>query len=133
MTFHRSPTQDTQLWQLLADEVARTSLTIVSEKTGVARTSIEAIVKNRIKGYPDVETLLAFARAFRLPRWRLFEMTGIDMHLPKTPADRAIRLAQLAEQRPSLQQIIDWLLVATEKDTEALLIATRVVTSTSGR
>lgn len=122
-----SPTEGTPFQKLLADEVARTSLTNVAEMTGVSRTSIENIVKSRNKGWPEVETFIALARAFRLPMWRLMEMAGVKLNLPNAPSDRAVRLVQLAERRPALVQLIDILLTATTKETEAILLATRVV------
>jgi transcriptional regulator with XRE-family HTH domain len=86
----------------------------LEEITGIARTSIDNILDNE-NAVPRLETLDILGRTFGLPLWRMVELCGYDLGLPKTAGERAKRLTAVMEAMPQFQPIVDHLM-ATDPD-----------------
>lgn len=108
----------TDLAEFLQSEVNRTSLRKVAGKTGVAKTTIENIVKGNLQGLPEIETLQAIATAYGMDLWLVAHMAGIDLGLPQTPTEAAQRLEVLVNQVPALHPLVERLQAMYLRDPE---------------
>lgn len=95
----------------LEAERQRTSLREMETRTGVPRTTLDNLIKRRNVRLPELETLQKLAAAFNLPLWKVAEMAGVDVGLPRTADGLAQRLAALAQTTPQLAALLDDLTV----------------------
>src|SRR5687767_14196421 len=95
--------QDTSMQKLreyLAQQIDANnwSLREVEEKTGVAKTTVDNILKGR--GTVTLETLDKLGVFFGLPLWRMLEFAGYDPGLPMDASALALRLESLRQTTP---------------------------------
>lgn len=87
---------------------------------GVSKRVIEAIAKDQFN--PELDTLRKLAKALKLPLWRVVQMSGVDLDLPKSSGERTRRLTALAETMPQYQAIVDHLLALNPDDADGILM-----------
>lgn len=99
----------------LADMVSREirdkgwSLREAEEHMKVSRSALGNMINDK-DIVPAMETLEKLATYFKLPLWRVIEMAGIDLGLPRTPSDLAQQLTSLAGRMPEIEPIVGFLL-----------------------
>lgn len=104
----------------------------LEEITGIARTSIDNILDNE-RAVPRLETLDTLGRVFDLPLWRMVELCGYDLGLPKTASERSRRLAAVMEAMPQFQPIVDHLLATDPSQLDGILGYLEFVRSRAGQ
>lgn len=80
-------------------------------RTKVSKTVLHNIINGR-EHEPRLSTLEGIARVVELPLWRVIEMTGVDIGLPKTPSQDAERLVSLVRRNKPFERLIGGLLAA---------------------
>ena len=109
------------LSELLQRELeAAGSMTALAAKTGTAHTALQAIIDGTTTA-PKLETLVKFSQAFKIPLWRIVEMTGFDLGLESNSATQAQRLASLLNSYPEFGPIVDDLTMMNPDDFEGML------------
>lgn len=94
------------LAEYLQAEVDHTSLRKVAKKVGVSKGVIDRIIKRQNDGFPELETLVAIAKAYELELLEVERMVGVAIPEPKTPAEAQQRLGSLVTQVPSLDRVV---------------------------
>ncbi len=110
MLMYRTDPAMSDLSDFLARELKQSSYRALEEKTKVSRGSLENLIGKENKEFPKLETLEKLSTAYKLPLWRVVEMAGIDLGLPRTPSDLAQQLTSLASRMPEIDPIVGFLL-----------------------
>jgi transcriptional regulator with XRE-family HTH domain len=95
------------LAEYLQAEVSHTSLRRVAKKIGVSKSAIDRIIKRQNDGFPELETLIAIAKAYELDLLEVEQMAGAAIPEPKTQAEAQQRLGSLVTQVPSLDRVVE--------------------------
>lgn len=93
----------------------------LEELTGIPDSTISKIINGKLKGLPELETLVKISVAFNLPLWRVVEMTGLDSGVSIAPDDQAKRVAALVKTYPVMNQIVDRLTKLHQSDLRGVL------------
>lgn len=101
-------------------------LRALARKVDVSHTAIKNVIENN-DAIPELETLVKFARAFKLPLWRVVEMAGFDLELNQGSVSQAQRLASLMEVMPQYRPVVDYLLRLNPDDIEGMLMYLEVL------
>jgi transcriptional regulator with XRE-family HTH domain len=94
------------LAEYLQAEVDRTSIRKVAKRIGVSKSAVEHITKRDLQGLPELETLIAIAKAYDLDLLEVERMAGVTIPEPKTPAEAQQRLGQIVTQVPDLDRTV---------------------------
>lgn len=105
-----------ELSRKLVDELKTQSYRDLEAKTGVSRGALEGIVREQIKEFPKLETLDKLAAYWKLPMWRVVEMAGIDLGLPRSIDETVQQLMSLAQRLPEIEPIVQYLLKLYPED-----------------
>lgn len=95
-------------------------LRALARKTGVSHNALSNLMTSET-AIPELETLVRISQAFGMPLWRIIDLAGFDLGLPRSPSDQAQRLAGLVEQLPEFQPIVSYLLSLQPDDLEGVL------------
>jgi hypothetical protein len=87
----------------------------------VSRTALRNILE-KPDVVPELETLEKLSLAFGMPLWRIVEMTGFDLDLPKSDSERTRRLAALLDTNPEFRPIVDHMLRLQPGDFDGILV-----------
>jgi transcriptional regulator with XRE-family HTH domain len=96
------------------------SLRDAERETGVSRSALDNILKNE-DVTPGLDTLTKLASVFGIPLWRIVEMCGFDLGIPREPSNQSQRLTTLINSMPQLQPIVDHLLALQPDDLGGIL------------
>lgn len=96
----------------LAPDVERESIRKVAARIGIAKTTLENIIKRRLKKMPKVETLKKIADAYGLTLPAVVEMAGMTLG----DGDRYARVAREMEQLPWIRKRLDELTRLSEQE-----------------
>ncbi len=107
MLTYRTEGAMTALADFLAYELAQSSYRALEAKIGVSRGALENLINKTNTELPKLETLQRIADAYGKPMWEVVQMAGVELDLPKTPNERAQRMAQIVDQLPALESIIN--------------------------
>lgn len=99
-----------ELARKLAEELKTKSYRDLEGEAHVSRGAIEKIVKGRNEDYPKLETLDKLATYWKLPLWRVIEMAGIGLGLPRSVDELGQQLMSLARRLPEIEPIVHYLL-----------------------
>lgn len=91
----------------LQAEVNKTSVRKVAKRIGISKGAIEGIIGRKLDGFPEIETLLAIAKAYDLELLEVERMAGITIPEPHTPEETALRLGQIVTQVPDLARVVE--------------------------
>lgn len=105
-----------ELSRKLSDELRTQSYRDLEGKTGVSRGTLEHLVKERNEGFPLLETLDKLATYWKLPLWRVIEMAGVDLGLPRSIDETVQQLMSLAGRLPEIEPIVQYLLKLYPED-----------------
>ena len=113
----------TELARKLADEVRASSYRDMQAKTGVSRGSLEKIIRAQPPGddgipnnIPEFATLEKLAAYWKLPLYRVVEMAGVDLGLPRSIDELSQQLISLATRLPEIEPIVQYLLKLYPED-----------------
>lgn len=98
----------------LADKADQTSFRDVADKVGLGKTTIENIAKRKNANLPELETLIKISRAYGIELYRVIEMLGVDLQLPRDPKSQSLRLAVTLEHMPMLRSIVEKIVTLSE-------------------
>lgn len=104
-----------ELTRKLLEELKTQSYRDLQGKTGVSRGAIEKIV-NEDTEYPELATLDKLATYWKLPMWRVIEMAGVDLGLPRSIDETVQQLTSLAKRLPEIEPIVQYLLKLYPED-----------------
>lgn len=65
---------------------------------------------------PKLETLDKLATYFKLPLWRVIEMTGVDLGLTRSIDETVQQLTSLVKRMPEIEPIVQYLLKLYPED-----------------
>jgi len=91
------------------------SLREADEEIGVSRSALGNIVNGKNQP-PTLVTLDKLATYYRLPLWRVIEMAGIDLGLPRSIDETVQQLMSLAKRLPEIEPIVQYLLKLYPED-----------------
>ncbi|ABX04043.1 hypothetical protein Haur_1398 [Herpetosiphon aurantiacus DSM 785] len=97
------------------------SLRALSIKSGVSYTGLKNLRDNP-DVTPDLETLVKFAKTFKLPFWRIIEMAGFDLEFSETSTIQAQRLISVMDAMPEYQSVVEHLLELDSYEVNSVLI-----------
>lgn len=104
-----------ELSRKLIEELKTQSYRDLQGKTGVSRGAIEKLVNEDTK-FPELDTLDKLATYWKLPMWRVIEMAGIDLGLPRSIDETVQQLTSLAKRLPEIEPIVQYLLKLYPED-----------------
>lgn len=113
--------QNTELRRKLQEELKNKSLRDLESQTEVSRGSIDNIVRGENVGYPTLETLDKLATYWGLPVWRVIEMAGIDLGMPRSADETALQLKSLMKRLPELELVVQALLTLYHEDVRGVV------------
>jgi transcriptional regulator with XRE-family HTH domain len=99
-----------ELSRKIADELKQISYRDLEARTGVSRGSLEHIAREENTDFPKLETLEKLATYWKLPMWRVIEMAGVDLGLPRSVDELGQQLMSLASRLPEIEPIVQYLL-----------------------
>lgn len=102
------------LADFLRAEQERTSYRRLEEKTGVSRGALENLIKKDNKDLPELESLIKISTAYDIELYRVIEMAGVDLQLPKDVQSQSMRLAATLEHMPVLRSIVERIVTLSE-------------------
>lgn len=105
-----------ELSRRLNEELRTKSYRELEELTHVSRGSLEGIARDQITEYPKLETLDKLATYWKLPLWRVIEMTSIDLGLPRSIDETVQQLMSLSKRLPEIEPIVQYLLKLYPED-----------------
>jgi hypothetical protein len=110
----------------LSEEIKRRadqagSLRALALEASVSYTGLKNLRDNP-DSIPELETLVKLSRAFKVPLWRLIEMSGFDLQFSQTTTVQAQRIADVMDAMPEYQPVVDHLLQLDAGDLDAVLI-----------
>lgn len=109
-------THMSELSRKLTEELETQSYRDLEGKTGLSRGTLEHLAKGRNEDYPKLETLDKLATHWKLPLWRVIEMAGIDLGLPRSVDELSQQLTSLAKRLPEIEPIVQYLLKLYPED-----------------
>jgi transcriptional regulator with XRE-family HTH domain len=95
------------LAEYLQAKVDQSSIRKVAKHIGVSKSAVEHIIKRELDGFPEIETLIAIAKAYDLTLLEVERMAGVTIPEPKTNAEVHQRLGQLVTQVPDLDRMVE--------------------------
>lgn len=105
-----------ELSRKLAEELRTQSYRDLEAKTDVSRGALEGIAREQITDFPKLETLDKLATYWKLPLWRVIEMAGVDLGLPRSIDETVQQLSSLAKRLPEIEPIVQYLLKLYPED-----------------
>ena len=96
------------------------SLRDAEREIGVSRSALDNILKNE-EVIPGLDTLTKIGIVFKVPLWRMVEMCGFDLGIPRKASDQSARLTALMESMPQLKPVVDHLLELHPNDIDGIL------------
>lgn len=105
-----------ELSRRLAEELKTVSYRDLEARTGVSRGSLENIVREQNTDFPKLETLTKLADYWKLPLWRVIEMAGVDLGLPRAIDETVQQLSSLSKRLPEIEPIVQYLLKLYPED-----------------
>jgi transcriptional regulator with XRE-family HTH domain len=105
-----------ELAKRLEREVRESSYREMAEKTKLSHGALEHLVKSRNEEFPKLETLDKLATYWQLPLWRVIEMAGVDLGLPRSIDETVQQLTSLAKRLPEIEPIVQYLLKLYPED-----------------
>ena len=110
----------TELVRKLQEELRSKSYRDLESATGVSRGALEGIVRGK-QGAPNteaprLETLDKLATYWKLPLWRVIEMSGVDLGLTRSVDETVQQLSSLAKRMPEIEPIVHYLLKLYPED-----------------
>ncbi len=94
----------------LQAEVDKTSIRKVAARIDISKTTVENIIKRKLKSIPKVATLEKIATAYELTLPAVVEMAGVMLG----DVDKFARLARELEQSPWIRKRFDELVSLSE-------------------
>lgn len=110
-----------ELSRKLAGELKTISYRDLESRTGVSRGSLENIVREQNIEFPKLETLTKLADYWKLPIWRVVEMAGVDLGLPRSIDELTRQLSSLATRLPEIEPIVQYLLKLYPEDLRGVI------------
>jgi len=110
-----------ELSRRIIEELKQTSYRDLEAKTGVSRGSLEGIAREQITEFPKLETLDRLATYWKLPLWRVIEMAGVDLGLPRSVDELGQQLMSLAQRLPEIEPIARYLLKLYPEDLRGVI------------
>ncbi len=105
-----------ELSRKLAKELETQSYRDLEGKIKVSRGTLEHLAKGRNKDAPELETLDKLATYWKLPLWRVIQMAGIDLGLPRSIDELGQQLMSLTKRMPEIEPIVQYLLKLYPED-----------------
>lgn len=99
-----------ELSRRLQEELKTQSYRELADKTGVSHGTLEYLAKERNDDFPKLETLTKLADHWKLPMWRVIEMAGVDLGMPRSINETVQQLSSLAKRLPEIEPIVQYLL-----------------------
>lgn len=87
------------------------------EETSVARSTWDRLINDESYA-PTNETIFLLSKAFNLPRWRVYQMAGIELDLETTQSEVLKRLVTIAEVNQEMRPLVDFLIAHPEQISE---------------
>jgi len=81
----------------------------------VSRSALDNILNGKSQP-PRLETLDKLATYYKLPMWRMIEMAGIDLGLPRSIDETVQQLMSLVKRLPEIEPIVQYLLKLYPED-----------------
>lgn len=106
----------TELSRKLTEELATKSYRDLADKTGISHGTLEHLAKERNEDFPKLETLIKLADYWKLPMWRVIEMAGVDLGLPRSIDETVQQLSSLSKRLPEIEPIVQYLLKLYPED-----------------
>jgi transcriptional regulator with XRE-family HTH domain len=116
MPLYETASMASELVRRLAEELKTQSYRDLEGKTRVSRGTLEHLVKEQNNDHPKLETLDKLATYWRLPLWRVIEMAGVDLGLPRSIDETVQQLMGLAKRLPEIEPIVHYLLKLYPED-----------------
>jgi transcriptional regulator with XRE-family HTH domain len=93
----------------------------IERLTGVAKATLSRLMNGRLKGRPELETLVKLSEGLNRPLADLVEWSGSDLGLPDEDDDLVARLRAEASADPVVAEILLRLRDAPPEDRRAVL------------
>jgi transcriptional regulator with XRE-family HTH domain len=106
----------TELWRKLNEELRLKSYREMEAATDVSRGALENIARGQNTDFPKLETLEKLATYWKLPLWRVIEMAGVNLGLPRSIDETVQQLSSLAKRLPEIEPIVQYLLKLYPED-----------------
>lgn len=122
-----------ELSRKLNEELRAISYRDLEARTGVSRGSLEGIAREQITEFPKLETLDKLATYWKLPLWRVIEMSGIDLGMSRSVSDTIEQLNSLAQRMPEIEPIVVYLLRLYPEDLRGVVAYLEALDRTRNR
>lgn len=105
-----------ELSRKLLEELKTQTYRDLADKTGISHGTLEYLAKEKNEEFPKLETLTKLADYWKLPMWRVIEMAGVDLGLPRSIDETVQQLSSLAKRLPEIEPIVQYLLKLYPED-----------------